>query len=253
MKTTLTNLERRLVLLSCVPALMTVLGSPVSAMHIMEGFLPVGHAIAWGAISLPFIVWGFIAIRKIILAHRKAVLLLAMMGAYAFVLSALKMPSVTGSSSHPTGTGLGAVLFGPAPMALLGLLVLLFQAILLAHGGLTTLGANTFSMAIAGPIVSFGVYKLCRKLNVNRFVAVGLACGLGDLFTYCVTSVQLALAHPGQAGVMASMAEFLSIFALTQIPLAIVEGILSAIVVMMLESFARPELREIGFLQKEGI
>ena len=253
MKIKLTNRERRAVMASCVPALLTALCAPVSAMHIMEGFLPQTHAIVWGVVCLPFLVWSFLSIRKIVSQHRKAVLLLAMMGAYAFVLSALKMPSVTGSSSHPTGTGLGAVLFGPAPMALLGMIVLLFQAILLAHGGLTTLGANTFSMAIAGPFVSYGIYRLCKKLKVNPLVAVGLACGLGDLFTYCVTSVQLALAHPGQAGVLASLTEFLSIFALTQIPLAIVEGILSAIVVMMLESFAKPELREIGYLTKEGV
>ena len=252
MKTGFTNGERRVLLASCTPALLAALAVNASAMHIMEGFLPQGHAIAWGVVCLPFLVWGFLSIQKIVANHRKAIQLLAMMGAYAFVLSALKMPSVTGSSSHPTGTGLGAVLFGPAPMALLGLLVLLFQAILLAHGGLTTLGANTFSMAIAGPIVSYGVYKLCRKWKVNRLVAVGLACGLGDLFTYCVTSIQLALAHPGQAGVLASMGEFMGIFALTQIPLAIVEGILGAVVMMMLESFARPELREIGYLEKEG-
>ena len=252
MKTGFTNGERRVLLAFCTPALLAALAVNASAMHIMEGFLPQGHAIAWGVVCLPFLVWGFLSIQKIVANHRKAILLLAMMGAYAFVLSALKMPSVTGSSSHPTGTGLGAVLFGPAPMALLGLLVLLFQAILLAHGGLTTLGANTFSMAIAGPIVSYGVYKLCRKWKVNRLVAVGLACGLGDLFTYCVTSIQLALAHPGQAGVLASMGEFMGIFALTQIPLAIVEGILGAVVMMMLESFARPELREIGYLEKEG-
>ena len=247
-----TGPERGALAAACAVALTAALCVPAGAMHIMEGFLPQGHAIAWGVVCLPFLVWGFLSIQKIVANHRKAILLLAMMGAYAFVLSALKMPSVTGSSSHPTGTGLGAVLFGQAPMALLGLLVLLFQAILLAHGGLTTLGANTFSMAIAGPIVSYGVYKLCRKWKVNRLVAVGLACGLGDLFTYCVTSIQLALAHPGQAGVLASMGEFMGIFALTQIPLAIVEGILGAVVMMMLESFAKPELREIGYLEKEG-
>ena len=65
-----------------------------------------------------------------------------------FVISSLKIPSVTGSCSHMTGTGLGAILFGPTAAGVLGLIVLLFQAILLAHGGLTTLGANTFSMAI---------------------------------------------------------------------------------------------------------
>lgn len=252
MRIKLNKPERRLVAASCAVPLAAMLCSQAAAMHIMEGFLPQSHAVAWGVVCLPFVVWGLIVMRKIVAQHRKVVLLLAMMGAYAFVLSALKMPSVTGSSSHPTGTGLGAVLFGPAPMAVLGLIVLLFQAILLAHGGLTTLGANTFSMAIAGPFVSFGVYRLCQKLKVNRLVSVGIACALGDLFTYCVTSVQLALAHPGEQGVLASMAEFLGVFALTQIPLAIVEGILSAIVIMMLESFAKPELREIGFLEKEA-
>ena len=124
MKTGFTNGERRVLLASCTPALLAALAVNASAMHIMEGFLPQGHAIAWGVVCLPFLVWGFLSIQKIVANHRKAILLLAMMGAYAFVLSALKMPSVTGSSSHPTGTGLGAVLFGPAPMALLGLLVL---------------------------------------------------------------------------------------------------------------------------------
>lgn len=93
-----------------------------------------------------------------------------------------------------TGTGLGAILFGPASVSVLGVIVLLFQALLLAHGGLTTLGANTFSMAIAGPVVSFGIYKLCQKINVNRRVGIFLAAFLGDLFTYCVTSIQLAFA-----------------------------------------------------------
>ena len=171
-----------------------------------------------------------------------------MAGAYAFVLSALKIPSVTGSSSHPTGTGLGAILFGPSAMSVIGIIVLLFQALLLAHGGLTTLGANTFSMAIAGPFVSYGIFRLCRKLNVNKSVSVFLAACLGDLFTYCVTSVQLGLAHPAaEGGVMASVATFLGIFAVTQVPLAIVEGLLSVAVILALESYASGELSELAY------
>ena len=168
--------------------------------------------------------------------------------AYTFVLSALKIPSVSGSSSHPTGTGLGATLFGPSVMSVIGIIVLLFQALLLAHGGLTTLGANTFSMAIAGPFLSYGIYKLCKALKVNKMVGVFLACTLGDLFTYCVTSFQLALAYPSEVGgVLASAAKFLGIFAVTQVPLAIIEGILSVVVVIGLETYAKPELEAISF------
>ena len=252
MKTNMTRRERRFLSLACALPILAALTVPAGAMHIMEGYLPPLHAVGWGAVCLPFLAWGVISIRRVAAEHRKAVLLLAMMGAYAFVLSALKLPSVSGSSSHPTGTGLGAVLFGAPPMAVLGIIVLLFQALLLAHGGLTTLGANTFSMAIAGPFVSAGIYALCKKLRVNRLVAVGLACALGDLFTYVVTSMQLAWAHPGEAGFAASLVEFLGVFAVTQIPLAIVEGILSAIVVMLLTAYAKPELREIEFIEKEA-
>ena len=119
----------------------------------------------------------------------------------------------------------------------LGLIVLVFQAVLLAHGGLTTLGANTFSMAIAGPLVSWGVYALCKKARVNRKLAIFLAASLGDLFTYCVTSLQLAMAYPAaEGGAAASAVRFFGVFAPTQLPLAAIEGILTVLVVMGLES-----------------
>lgn len=91
-----------------------------------------GYCIAWGVVCIPFVVLGVKRINRLIKEHRKLLLIFAMAGAYAFVLSALKFPSVTGSSSHPTGTGLGAILFGPTPMAVIGFLVLIFQALLLA-------------------------------------------------------------------------------------------------------------------------
>lgn len=243
-----TRSERALFILSMVFAMVLAVPTLSSAMHIMEGYLPLNYCIIWGVICIPFLVAGFISIKKTIDNDRKLLLILVMVAAYAFVLSALKIPSVTGSSSHPTGTGLGAILFGPSAMCIIGLIVLLFQAILLAHGGLTTLGANTFSMAIAGPFLSFAVYKICNKMNLSKSVAVFLAASLGDIFTYCITAVQLALAHPSQVGgFTASLAEFLGIFAITQIPLAIIEGFIAVVVIKGLESFAQPELELLGY------
>ena len=90
--------EKRLFTLSCAAALLFAVPSSASAMHIMEGYLPIGHAVAWGALCLPFLAAGLISIKRTVAQHRKALLILAMAGAYAFVLSALKIPSVTGSS-----------------------------------------------------------------------------------------------------------------------------------------------------------
>lgn len=249
----MTKREKQAVALSAILAAFYCLTPQFAAMHIMEGYLPAAHSAVWSAVCIPFLVAGVISIRKIVSQKRKTLLILAMAGAYSFVLSALKIPSVTGSSSHPTGTGLGAILFGPAPMAVIGIIVLLFQAILLAHGGLTTLGANTFSMAIAGPFLSYGVYRLCKALKIHKSVAVFLAAFLGDLFTYCVTSFQLAAAYPSEVGgIGASLAKFLSVFAATQLPLAVIEGLLTVVVVLGLEAWARPELRDLGYLERAG-
>lgn len=245
--------EKRVMTLAVAMMLTLGITGNAFAMHIMEGFLPVTYCIAWGIACLPFLAAGYFSIRKTVAAHRKTLLILAMAGAFAFVLSALKIPSVTGSSSHPTGTGLGAILFGPSAMSIIGIIVLLFQAILLAHGGLTTLGANTFSMAVAGPFVAWGIYKLGVKLKWNRQVSVFLAACLGNLFTYCVTSVQLGLAYPSDpGGIAASVGKFLMVFAVTQIPLAIIEGIVTVVVMMGLETYAKPELKELGFLKAGG-
>ncbi len=217
-------------------------------MHIMEGFLPPIHAAAWGLASLPFLVMGARSVARVTREHPRAKLLLASAGAFSFVLSALKIPSVTGSCSHPTGTGLGAILFGPAVMAVLGAIVLLFQALLLAHGGLTTLGANIFSMAIVGPWVAYGVFRLTRTLGGPLSLAVFLAAALGDLATYLVTSAQLALAFPDPvSGFLGAVIKFGSVFALTQVPLAVIEGLLTVLVVNLLFQYSREDLDELAF------
>ncbi|PNG24545.1 energy-coupling factor ABC transporter permease [Methylocella silvestris] len=208
-------------------------------MHIMEGFLPVSHAVGWFVASAPFVVAGGLSLRKIIRERPEARLNLAACGAFAFVLSALKMPSVTGSCSHPTGVGLGAVIFGPAVMAVLGTIVLLFQALLLAHGGLTTLGANVFSMAVVGPWVSYGIWKGLRSSGASIAVAVFAAAAVGDLATYVTTAVQLSLAYPdAESGIVGSFIKFAGIYAVTQVPLAIAEGLLTVVVMNALSGRA---------------
>jgi len=234
-------------------ALLLFVPNKASAMHIMEGFLPIEWAIFWWAVTLPFLVLGFRSIRKSIKESPETKMMLGLSGAFAFVLSALKIPSVTGSCSHPTGVGLGTVLFGPFAMSVVGFIVLLFQSLLLAHGGLTTLGANAFSMAIVGPIIAYLVYKGATKAGWSFSIAVFLAAALGDLGTYLVTSVQLALAFPSEVGgFMASFTKFAGIFALTQIPLAISEGLLTVIVMNFLRKYNISELKALRVLMKEA-
>jgi cobalt/nickel transport system permease protein len=200
-------------------------------MHIMEGFLPWQWCIVWWLIAIPFLVLGIIELRSMMRKDREYLPLLGVCGAFIFILSALKLPSVTGSCSHPTGTGLSTMCFGVFITSIVGAIVLLFQSLLLAHGGLSTLGANMVSMAIGGPLAGYAVYRLLKNTTVNIYVTVFLVTAVADLVTYVITSFELALAYPAQAGgIPTSFAAFFAIFAVTQIPLAIVEGCVLALV-----------------------
>ena len=224
-------------------------------MHIMEGFLPGSWSLFWYLVSAPFVLYGLYRLRQITAERREALPLLAMAGAFVFVLSSLKLPSIIGGScSHPTGTGLGAILFGPAVTAILAAIVLLYQALFLAHGGLTTFGANIFSMGIAGPLAAYGIYRAGRWMHLNTFVSVFLAAAFGDLVTYGVTSLQLALAFPAAAGgVFASLLAFGAVFAITQVPLAILEGVIVGLIFKYIIEL-RPEiLVRLNVLPESGI
>lgn len=199
-------------------------------MHIMEGFLPWEWCLVWWIIAIPCLIFGVYQLKKLIDTDREALPLLGATGGFIFILSSLKLPSVTGSCSHPTGTGLGAICL-PWITSVMCAIVLLFQSLFLAHGGLSVLGANIVSMGIVGPLAGYGVYRALRNTRVNMYLTVFLVCALADMFTYVTTSLELALAYPAAVGgVVSSFTLFMGIFAITQVPLAIVEGVVLVLV-----------------------
>ncbi len=222
-------------------------------MHIMEGFLPSPWWEIWFLVSLPFIIIGIYQLNRLVREKREALPLLAVAGAFIFVFSSLKLPSFNGSCSHPTGTGLGAILFGPCIAGVLGLIVLVFQAAFLAHGGITTLGANVFSMGIAGPVVAYLIYRVGTRVGAGTYAVVFVAATLADLATYVVTSIQLALAFPGTAGFVGAFSAFATVFAVTQIPLAIIEGAVIALVFKYIVQLKPEILTRLNLLSESAI
>ena len=99
----LSKMEKAVLCISALAAVSFLMPAKASAMHIMEGYLPLGYSIAWGVVSIPFLAMGFIRLRRTLQENRRALILLAMSGAFIFVISSLKIPSVTGSCSHKIG------------------------------------------------------------------------------------------------------------------------------------------------------
>ena len=213
-------------------------------MHISEGFLPISHCIGWAAAAAVPTIISVRAISRDLDRKRENRVLLAASAAFLFTLSSLRMPSLTGSSSHPTGTAVGTYLFGPRAMPALALITLIFQALLLAHGGLTTLGANLFSLGIAGPWAMWLLLRLMLKIGWSRDRSIFISTVAGDLATYVTTAAQLGLAYPSaHGGFLGSFLKFLGVFLITQIPIAIAEGMLT---VALLRALAASEVEGIG-------
>lgn len=216
-------------------------------MHIMEGYLEPIWCLIWFLVMIPFFYIGVVKIRQILREHPEQKMMVALSGAFIFLLSSLKLPSVTGSSSHPTGTGVAVVFYGVGVCAVLSTIVLIFQALLIAHGGFTTLGANCVSMGIVGPLVGLVFWKILRKANVGVFIAMFFAAFFADLITYVVTATQMALnvMTANNANFVDAFLDFMSVYAVTQIPLAIVEGLIFGMFAQYLMT-SRPDLFEIA-------
>ena len=99
-----------------------------------------------------------------------------------------------------------------------------------------------------------GGYVLTRRLGGGLLPSVFVAAFLADLSTYVVTATQLALAHPADPGGFGgALATFLSLFALTQIPLAVIEALLTVLVVKALRTVAEKERFSLGVLKKNEL
>ncbi len=203
-------------------------------MHISDGILPFEHAALWYAVAALFIAAGVREIKRRTKEDPAYMPKLAIMGAAIFVISVWHFPvPVTGSSSHPVGTPMAAILIGGFPAVVLSAIALVFQ-LFLAHGGLTTLGANAVSMGIVGAFSGLLAYKALRKLGASMTPAAGFAGFAGDMLVYATTSAELALGLAEEGSAFALWKIFMLGFAPTQVPLAALEFAFTAGVIKYL-------------------
>lgn len=211
-------------------------------MHIEDGILSAQACATWYAATVAFVAPGVYEIKRRVRENLSYKPFLAMVGVAVFVISSMHLPvPVTGSCSHPCGTALAAIIVGPFATAVISAIVLFFQAIFLGHGGITTIGANTFSMGIAGALLGYGAWKALRALHCPLWLAAGVAGLLGDLATYMVSALQLALNLHGDVPLLKQWLIFFMGYGPTQLPLAIAEAVFTAAILQAMAS-RRPDL-----------
>lgn len=191
-------------------------------MHIIEGYLPIEWCAIWLIISLAVVIYGIKEYKEHFSNNKEALLLLILSGVFAFFVSMVAFPSVKGSFSHPAATGLLTVFFGPSITALVSFVFVFLQAIILAYGGLTTVGASVFGVGVLGPLCGYIVWKELRKRDINVIISVFLVTIVINIFSCIASSLELALVYPYPT-VQSSFFMFLSIYTIPEILILIID------------------------------
>lgn len=211
-------------------------------MHISEGILPAQWAAAWFVPAGMAVAKGLRDMRYQAAGHPARKPFFALLAAAVFIISLLPIPvPVAGTSSHPCGTPLAAILVGPFISSVLAGVALFLQALFFAHGGLTTLGANVVSEGLVGSLIACAVFALARRGRLSLFMAAVVAGGLGDLAVYLTTSLELALALHGQQPLGEAVLTIFLAYLPAQLPLAILEGVFTGLALRFLAE-RRPDL-----------
>lgn len=194
-------------------------------MHLSEGLLPAAQALTWAALSTPFVVTNARRLKHE--PTQRARFGVAAALAFAVTLFPVPIPGL-GATSHMCATPLLGLLLGPTALALPMTLVLTVQALLFAHGGLTTLGANVFTLGIVGPWIAWSTARLLGRFHLGRGWVVGIACMLGSTSVYLMDALMLGWALQGARPFGHWVQVALLGFAPVQTPLLILEAFLSA-------------------------
>ncbi len=212
------------------------------AMHISEGILPFNWAALWSILAAPFVAYGLYRLKKLSALDLSFKPLVGLMAAVVFIISCMPVPvPIAGTCSHPCGTAISGILLGPAISILVASVALLIQALFLAHGGLSTWGANIISMGVMGSFAGFLTFKILRRMKMNMAVSGFMAGLLADWATYFMTSVVLASGIKGDSPFRPLFWKILIAFIPTQLPLGILEGAMTAGMVVLLYK-KRPDL-----------
>ncbi len=225
-----------------ITLLLLFAASDAHAMHISDGILPLEWSAFWFVVAAPFAGYGLYRLKKKSEADLSFKPLAGLMAAAVFVISCMPIPVPTaGTSSHLCGTGISSILLGPVISVLISAAALLIQALFLGHGGLSSWGADIVSMGIAGSFAGYGAFGLLRTLRFSVAVS-GFVAGLfADWATYLMTSVELASGIRGESPFLPLFWKIAVAFIPTQLPLGVLEGAMTAGMLVLLTK-KRPEL-----------
>jgi cobalt/nickel transport system permease protein len=146
-------------------------------MHIPDGYLsPSTCAVLYTAAAAGW----YSALKRLkrVLLSR-VIPLISVFAAFSFVVMMFNLPLPGGTTGHALGVTIAAIVLGPSGAILALSIAIAIQALFFGDGGISTLGANCFNMAIVGSLVAYASYRLIAAgaalTSRRRVVAAAIA------------------------------------------------------------------------------
>lgn len=198
-------------------------------MHLSDGILNLPTVAATSVAAGGLVFYGLKGIKE------EEIPRVSLMTATFFTFSLISVP-VGPSSVHPLLAGLVGIMLGKrSPLAIF--IGLLLQAVFFQHGGLTTLGINTIMVAVPA-LISHRIYISMAKKNRSLYWIGGLVGSLGILICVVILVTVLILTNNTYREGTLSV---VNVILLGHLPLALVEGIITAFTVAFIAK-VRPHL-----------
>jgi cobalt/nickel transport system permease protein len=214
-------------ILASAAVLFLACAGDAQAMHIAEGIIVGVPAVLYTLIGVALVGIGARSMSRFARQMPEKRPLFGMGAAIIFFVSLIPLPAFTGTTSHPCGTPLVAILLGPRIAIALTGISLLLQAAFFAHGGFATWGANVVALGLCGCVFGWGTFRLAKALGFSIFVA-GCAAGLvGDLMVYAASGGILGVVLANGPEAQYTLGNYLGVifaaYAPVQIPIAFAE------------------------------
>jgi cobalt/nickel transport system permease protein len=122
--------------------------------------------------------------------------MMGMTAAFIFAAQMLNFPVMAGTSGHLIGAAMTAILLGPWASIVIMSLVLIVQCFIFQDGGLLSLGANVFNMAIVSSLGAYIIFRVLTKAfgggNNARTLAGFTAAWFSVVLAAVACAVELA-------------------------------------------------------------
>lgn len=209
------------------------------AMHMSDGLINAPTSVIFGGVAVIGMAVAMVGARRDL--DDRTAPMAGLVAAFIFATQMINFPILPGVSGHLLGGALAAMLVGPFVGALCVGIVLVVQALVLADGGLTALGANITNMALIGTAAGFLVAMALKPLAARSRAGLATVAFVAAFFNTVIASLGFVLEFAlggdaafslgGVAGTMVGLHALIGIG----------EGVITALTITAVAA-ARPDL-----------